>query len=403
MSQITVDGVNLNFKDSAFTGDQWEQVASFVLNGSGEAVDKNAEDAIKAAAESAASAMLSKSYAVGGTGTRDGEDTDNAKYYSERVAEALKNFEGTGADGVSPIITVTEITGGHRLTITDVNGTKTVDIMDGEAGTDGVSPTINVAEITGGHRLTITDANGTQTVDVMDGKDGADGTGTGGTGADGADGVSPTITVEEITGGHRVTITDVNGTQSFDVMDGEDGADGTGGTAAAADWNTLANKPTTTERLVYYEKTDDFVPIETVGTVSDSDIYYYKVSETPLTEEEMLGCIVEKYDEGTVSSVSVTESELSVSDDRIAVHGVISVPTSYTIGSTTLGAGLWVAFLGDLVYVNKFYKVISETLNKDVLPDILPAVTEADDGKILQVVGGVWSAVTITDGNNVAY
>lgn len=358
MSQITVDGVNLNFKESAFTGDQWEQVVSFVLNGSGEAVDKNAEDAIKAAAESAASATLSKSYAVGGTGTRSGENTDNAKYYSERVAEALKNFEGTGADGVSPSITVTELTGGHRLTITDVNGTKTVDIMDGEdgkdgeAGTDGVSPTINVAEITGGHRLTITNASGTQTVDVMDGKD---------------------------------------------------GADGTGGTAAAADWNTLANKPTTTERLVYYEKTDDFVPIETVGTVSDSDIYYYKVSETPLTEEEMLGCIVEKYDEGTVSSVSVTESELSVSDDRIAVHGVISVPTSYTIGSTTLGAGLWVAFLGDLVYVNKFYKVISETLNKDVLPDILPAVTEADDGKILQVVGGVWSAVTITDGNNVAY
>ena len=34
---------------------------------------------------------------------------------------------------------------------------------------------------------------------------------------------------------------------------------------------------------------------------------------------------------------------------------------------------------------------------------VLPTVTEADDGKILQVVGGVWSAVTITDGNNVAY
>lgn len=104
MSQITVDGVNLNFKDSTFTGDQWEQVASFVLNGSGEAVDKNAEDAIKAAAESAASATLSKSYAVGGTGTRSGEDTDNAKYYSEQAAEAaeaLKDFDGTGLPTVT--------------------------------------------------------------------------------------------------------------------------------------------------------------------------------------------------------------------------------------------------------------------------------------------------------------
>ena len=37
----------------------------------------------------------------------------------------------------SPTITVTDIDGGHRLTITDVNGTKTVDVMDGEDGVDG--------------------------------------------------------------------------------------------------------------------------------------------------------------------------------------------------------------------------------------------------------------------------
>lgn len=30
-------------------------------------------------------ALLSKSYAVGGTGTREGEDTDNAKYYYEFI------------------------------------------------------------------------------------------------------------------------------------------------------------------------------------------------------------------------------------------------------------------------------------------------------------------------------
>ena len=39
-------------------------------------------------------------------------------------------------------------------------------------------------------------------------------------GADGADGVSPTVTVTGITGGHRVTITDATGTETFDVMDG---------------------------------------------------------------------------------------------------------------------------------------------------------------------------------------
>ena len=66
-------------------------------------------------------------------------------------------------------------------------------------------------------------------IDYFDGKDGRDGK----DGADGKDGepgkdgeagpagVSPTITVTDITGGHRVTITDADGPHSFDVMDGE--------------------------------------------------------------------------------------------------------------------------------------------------------------------------------------
>lgn len=37
-------------------------------------------------------------------------------------------------------------------------------------------------------------------------------------------GVSPTIEVEKIEGGHRVTVTDANGSQSFDVFDGESGS-----------------------------------------------------------------------------------------------------------------------------------------------------------------------------------
>ena len=40
-------------------------------------------------------------------------------------------------------------------------------------------------------------------------------------------GLSPTVAVEKIAGGHRVSITDKDGTKTFDVMDGEDGS-GTG-------------------------------------------------------------------------------------------------------------------------------------------------------------------------------
>ena len=65
--------------------------------------------------------------------------------------------------------------------------------------------------------------------DGTDGQDGRDGT-------DGEDGFSPAVTVAQITGGHRVNITDKThpSGQSFDVLDGEDGAQGAPGTPGAA-------------------------------------------------------------------------------------------------------------------------------------------------------------------------
>lgn len=44
---------------------------------------------------------------------------------------------GGGGDGVSPIVNVVEIPGGHRVTITDINGDQIFDVMDGEAGPQG--------------------------------------------------------------------------------------------------------------------------------------------------------------------------------------------------------------------------------------------------------------------------
>lgn len=58
--------------------------------GKAETSAKSAEESEKNAASSSA---LAKSYAVGGTGTRDGEDTDNAKYYAEQA----KNASDVGA------------------------------------------------------------------------------------------------------------------------------------------------------------------------------------------------------------------------------------------------------------------------------------------------------------------
>lgn len=43
-----------------------------------------------------------------------------------------------GKDGVSPTITIKEISGGYTLTITDTLGTKTIDILNGKEGPQGI-------------------------------------------------------------------------------------------------------------------------------------------------------------------------------------------------------------------------------------------------------------------------
>lgn len=50
-----------------------------------------------------------------------------------------------GADGVSPSVSVSDIAGGHRVSIQDAGGASNFDVMDGQngsAGSDGITPTI---------------------------------------------------------------------------------------------------------------------------------------------------------------------------------------------------------------------------------------------------------------------
>lgn len=63
---------------------------------------------------------------------------------------------------------------------------------------------------------------GTLTLGIPTGAAGSEGP-EGPAGPAGSDGYSPTVTVEEIPGGHRVTITDAEGDHVFDVMDGQGG------------------------------------------------------------------------------------------------------------------------------------------------------------------------------------
>ena len=111
----------------------------------------------------------------------------------------------------------------------------------GQPGTPGVSPTVSVVDITDGHRVTITDASGAKSFDVMNGEPGEPGT-PGAPGQPGQPGVSPTVTITDITGGHRISITDAQGTHTVDVMDGDP-------TTLIDDTSTALNKTFSAHKL----------------------------------------------------------------------------------------------------------------------------------------------------------
>lgn len=116
----------LNLYRSAFSGEQIDEAIGFILNGginaavleaeaaaeaarlsaaaaagSASALEAGVTNAQSAAAQSASSAEAAKSWAVGGTGSREGEDSDNARYYAALAASAAGGGV-TAVDGETP-------------------------------------------------------------------------------------------------------------------------------------------------------------------------------------------------------------------------------------------------------------------------------------------------------------
>ena len=86
----------------------------------------------------------------------------------------------------------------------------------------GVSPTATVERITGGAKITITDKDGTTTANVYDGQDGVDGQ----NGQDGQDGYSPYARVDQTQSGAIITVRDLNGTTTATISNGATGPQG---------------------------------------------------------------------------------------------------------------------------------------------------------------------------------
>lgn len=99
-----------------------------------EASTKAAETAANEAATSAGNADQSAQAAA-----------DSLQELKDSIANG--NFKGEpGNDGKSPVVTVTDIENGHRVSITDKDGTKTIDVLNGKDGKD--APQIDDATVT---------------------------------------------------------------------------------------------------------------------------------------------------------------------------------------------------------------------------------------------------------------
>lgn len=90
------------------------------------------------------------------------------------------------------------------------------------SGADGESLTFNITDIDNGHQVNISGIQGSSSFNVLNGQDGANGV----NGVNGADGQSVTFDITNIANGHRVTLSCAQVSTSFDVMNGQNGVDG---------------------------------------------------------------------------------------------------------------------------------------------------------------------------------
>lgn len=107
-----------------------------------QAVDTARDKALKQVEASTKAAQTAASEAA----TSAGSASQSAKAAAGSLQE-LKNGiasgEFKGEPGTSPTVTVQDIAGGHRIVITDVTGTSSVDVMDGKQGDPGKDATVD--------------------------------------------------------------------------------------------------------------------------------------------------------------------------------------------------------------------------------------------------------------------
>lgn len=149
----TVTSADLRYRVSANSGTEdgtepepgtpaWQQLVDAVRTDAA-AAEQAKTDAQTAASEAATSA--------GNADQSAQEAADSLRELKDGIATG--DFKGApGNDGKSPVVTVTDIENGHRVSITDKDGTKTIDVLNGQTGKTGATPVLTIGTVSSGDK-----------------------------------------------------------------------------------------------------------------------------------------------------------------------------------------------------------------------------------------------------------
>lgn len=149
----TVTSADLRYRVSANSGTEdgtmpepgapaWQQLVDAVHTDAtaAEQAKTDAQTAAREAADSAGNADQSAKKAA-----------DSLQELKDGIAAG--DFKGEpGNDGKSPVVTVTAIENGHRVSITDKDGTKTIDVLNGQTGKTGATPVLTIGTVSSGDK-----------------------------------------------------------------------------------------------------------------------------------------------------------------------------------------------------------------------------------------------------------
>lgn len=119
-----------------------------------QAVDTARDKALQQVETSTETAQTAANEAATSAGSADQSAQEAAGSLQElKDGIAAGDFKGEpGNDGKSPVVTVTDIENGHRVSITDKDGTKTIDVLNGQTGKTGATPVLTIGTVSSGDK-----------------------------------------------------------------------------------------------------------------------------------------------------------------------------------------------------------------------------------------------------------